>query len=126
MSRFALLFTEQEASCYLPDKEFRSSLLLTGPKGLGLDLPTRTSASGPVISAGLSMSPWRTDCLFASRGGGWRTVSEDSQVGGWLPPVHLLHDAGDLRNAVHGQVRLGTHQRQDLAEPRQILRLSGS
>ena len=23
MSRFALLFTEQEASCYLPDKEFR-------------------------------------------------------------------------------------------------------
>jgi hypothetical protein len=28
MSRFALLFTEQEASCHLPDKEFRSELLL--------------------------------------------------------------------------------------------------
>jgi hypothetical protein len=26
MSRFALLFTEQEASCHLPDKEFRLNL----------------------------------------------------------------------------------------------------
>jgi hypothetical protein len=34
MSRFALLLAEQEASCYLPDKEFRSSLLLTDRIGL--------------------------------------------------------------------------------------------
>ena len=43
MSRFALLFTEQDASCSLPDKEFRSDLLLAS---LEADLDRQTSPAG--------------------------------------------------------------------------------
>src|SRR5439155_7232001 len=40
---------------------------------------SRLVAEGPVISAGLCMSPCSSDCIFTSCGGAWRTVSEDSR-----------------------------------------------
>jgi hypothetical protein len=62
MSRFALLFTEQEASCYLPDKEFRSELLLAT-----MWLRPALPAGGSVISADLCMSPCSSDYIFLER-----------------------------------------------------------
>jgi hypothetical protein len=60
MSRFALLFTEQEASCHLPDKEFRSELLLA----MSWLRPAGESAGGSIISADLCMSPCSSDYIF--------------------------------------------------------------
>ena len=71
------------------------------------------------------MSPWRTDCIFASLRGGWRTVSEDSQVRGRLSTVHLLDDARDLRNPLLAEMTTRPHQGEHLAELRQILGLRG-
>src|SRR5437588_7435039 len=51
----------------LPDKEFRSDLLLS------------TFVEGLVISANLCMSPCSPDYIFTCVAGAWRVVSEDSK-----------------------------------------------
>jgi hypothetical protein len=75
MSRFALLLAEQEASWYLPDKEFRYLRHFVtrqcGP-------PARAAWLGRFGSAQLSTSPWRSDHLIAPVRGVWRMASEDS------------------------------------------------
>jgi hypothetical protein len=49
MSRFALLFTEQEASCHLPDKEFRylRTVIVTAAVYRGLVSELRTEVLTP-------------------------------------------------------------------------------
>jgi hypothetical protein len=72
MSRFALLFTEQEASFPYPTRNFATlgTLLL-------LSL-SEAEWLGRFGSAQLSTSPWRSDHLIAPARGVWRMASEDS------------------------------------------------
>src|SRR5262249_128597 len=50
---------------------------------------------GPVVSAGLCMSPCSSDCIFTPRRSAWRTVSEDSTTrhGVMAFPADYLHPA---------------------------------
>jgi hypothetical protein len=75
MSRFALLLAEQEASCHLPDKEFRYLRHICYTSGEHL---ARAAWLGRFGSAQLSTSPWRSDHLIAPGWGVWRMASEDS------------------------------------------------
>src|SRR5262245_50591459 len=62
----------------LPDKELRSDVLL---QLLAVSAQLSAKRCGPVVSAGLCMSPCSSDYIFACYSGAWRVVSEDSEGG---------------------------------------------
>ena len=108
MSRFALLFTEQEASCYLPDKEFRYLRHFVTPR-------PQTERLGRFGSAQLSTSPWRSDHLIAPARGVWRMASEDSGSHLRNRPFLLIVRTGRIVTAPKGRVAPDTRMSQHIA-----------
>ena len=88
LSRLLERCCHRPGQCYLPDKEFRSAMLLIS-KVIYLEIKMSSNSS--------CMSPCRSDYIFADVIVGVRhVVSEDSdQLGTWLAVIHRLDDLRD-------------------------------
>jgi hypothetical protein len=112
MSRFALLFTEQEASFPYPTRNFATLGTL-----LHISLSCNTQAGrGWVVSssAQLSTSPWRSDHLI-TREGVWRMASGDSDPNLPSRPFLLIARTGRIVTAHSGRVAPDTRVSQHIA-----------
>src|SRR5258708_8952732 len=98
--------------CYLPDKEFRSSLSY-------VNQPHRRTMLLPHCSC---MSPCRWDYIFADEQVGvWHVVSEDSDhFCSRFAAVHRFRNCNDLQQPTYREMRIRLHQPQTLYELQKI------